>query len=303
MESPRRRPHDRSIATLAAAGLALAGLMFGARVPLVHAQVPGGYWPSPAIPQTQVWVSSGPYGVTIYIQTSATTPGYPGSPGGVSYYAPPPPRCFSFAMSIGNATAYWIYIGLLQHPGTLPWFVVCTNGWSGVVWVPTSGGTPRIVVIAPQPAINPSVVAAQLVATIPIPPISIGANPGTGLVALPSWFWVAGYSGQPLYGARTLGGTTVYVMISPARYQWTFGDGGSLVTTSPGHAYPWPSDIQHNYQRSSLSAGGIYWVSLQVTFTAWYRVNGGSWLPLQSILRSYNRAYWVQQLQSVLTGS
>ena len=296
MESAQRRTHHRRVTGGLALALALAAVTLAVSSTAI-AQA-AGY--APPI-QATVSVVSSAYGVTIYIRTTSATPGYPGSPGG--YYATPPtPTCSSFAMNIGFASLAWFRAGAAANPGTMPWWVMCSNGWRGIVWAPLRGTPPRIVVIAPQPAVNPVVVANDLLATIPLPPISIGANPTTGLVALPAWFWVEGFEGGPRYGFRTLGSVSVLVMITPASYRWSFGDGGILYTGSVGRRYPAPSDIQHNYQRSSLSAGGIYWVTLQVTFNASYRVNGGPSIPLAPIVRTYSRAYPVQQLQSVLTG-
>ena len=85
-------------------------------------------------------------------------------------------------------------------------------------------------------------------------------------------------------------------------WRWTFGDGTSLTTTSLGEPYPAESDIQHVYEQSSLAAGGTYTVTVQATFSARYRVNGGPWQSLEPISRSFTTDYPVQQLQSVLTG-
>ena len=40
--------------------------------------------------------------------------------------------------------------------------------------------------------------------------------------------------------------------------------------------------------------------SVEVTFAARYRVNGGAWVALDPITRSFSNQYPVQQLQSVL---
>lgn len=297
MESAQGRTRRLRIARRRSLALALAVVALAVATMTADAQA-AGYNPHV---QTTVSVVSSAGGVTIYIRTVSTTPGAPGSPG--SYYSSPPaPTCSSYAMNIGFASQAWFRAGIAQNPGTLPWWVNCSNGWMGIVWAPLRATPPRIVVIAPQPAVNPAVVAADLLATIPVPPISIGANPTTGLVALPAWFWVEGYDGTPRYGSRSLGSVSVLVTITPGTYLWSFGDGGVLYTGSPGRRYPVASDIQHNYQRTSVSAGGIYWVTLQVTFNASYRVNGGAAIPLAPIVRTYSRAYPVQQLQSVLTG-
>ena len=136
---------------------------------------------------------------------------------------------------------------------------------------------------------------------MPLPPIGIGANPQVGLVALPAWFWVRGYDGATLRGSESLGRSTVEVEITPAGYRWSFGDGAALETHSLGRAYPAESDLRHAYEQSSLGAGGTFAVVLEITFSARYRENGGPWLPLTPIVKSYTRAYAVQQLQSVLT--
>ncbi len=136
-----------------------------------------------------------------------------------------------------------------------------------------------------------------------LPRISIGANPDVGLVAMPAWFWVRGYSGGTLTGAATLDRSSVRVEITPTSYRWTWGDGSSLHASSVGRAYPARSDIRHTYERSSHGAGGAYPVRLRITWSARYSENGGPWLSLDPITRTYSRAYPVQQLQSVLTAN
>ena len=120
---------------------------------------------------------------------------------------------------------------------------------------------------------------------------------------MPAWFWIEGYDGSPIRTSDTLGGTTVEVEITPTNYAWSFGDGATMNTVSLGRPYPQASDIGHSYEQSSLSAGGAFPVTVEISFSVRYRVNGGAWQPLDPISRSFTAAYPVQQLQSVLTGS
>jgi len=149
--------------------------------------------------------------------------------------------------------------------------------------------------------VDPLTVAESILGGVPVPPVTVSANPGIGMVAMPSWFWVDGYDGAPLYGAETLGLITVQVEVTPERYDWSFGDGHTLVTNSLGQRFPVESDIQHTYERSSASTGGAFPVRLEITFSTRYRVNGGAWLPLEPIVHSFALDYPVQQLQAVLT--
>jgi hypothetical protein len=208
-------------------------------------------------------------------------------------------------MNIGNASAGWVRDGLAANPDTVPWTVSCNNGYFGIAWVPANApGTPAVVITNPgSPAVDPIALAASVLGTVPLPPITVGASPGVGLVAMPSWFWVGGYDGSPLRGSRTLGLVTVDVEITPSRYRWIFGDGGAIDTVSLGRPYPTESDIQHVYERSLPSAGGVFNLRLEITFSARYRVNGGAWIPLDPITQVYMRAYPVRQLQSVLTSN
>src|SRR5690606_18094690 len=117
-----------------------------------------------------------------------------------------------------------------------------------------------------DPVVDPSLLAAELLDEIPIPDIEIGANPATGMVAVPSWFWLDGYDGTPIVESASLADVTVEVEITPTSSRWLFGDGATLSTASFGAAYPEPSDIQHTYEQSSLTAGGAYEVSVELTF-------------------------------------
>jgi hypothetical protein len=169
-------------------------------------------------------------------------------------------------------------------------------------------------------------VALDILAQVPMPSIRIRMNPGLGLVALPGWFWVEGYDNRPFGASRTVeippavgpevpvavvaagdprrrgSSFTVDVRVSLARYEWSFGDGGALVTRSLGRAYPAESDIQHTYEYSSLGRPNGFPVALAAEFAAEYRVDGGPAQALPPVRRTYASGYRVQEAQAVLTG-
>ena len=253
----------------------------------------------------EITVESGPGGVTIHIESETLTPGSPGGPG--TPHAPgssDPPDCSATPVNVGDHSTGWVTEGLEANPGTFPWAVNCDNGYFGIAWVPTDSGAPGVSVGEPPiPPVDPAVVRASALRIVGLPEVSIGANPDVGLVAMPAWFWVRGYSGGTLTGSETLDRSSVQVEITPTAYRWSFGDGSSLEAGSVGRAYPAQSDIRHTYERSSHGAGGAYTVGLRITWSARYSENGGAWQQLDPITRTYTRSYPVQQLQSVLTAS
>lgn len=272
-----------------------------------QADDPDTYTPDPESPTSNVniTVDSDDDGVTIYIGITDASPGTPGdvvSDGDSTGSDSSGPSCTANPMELGLGHMEWLLAESPLHPGDSPWTVECDDGYFGVVWVPINTDPADVqVVIGPPDPIDPLSVAAELRDQLPIPEMAISANPDTGLVALPSWFWVDGYDGAPISSSSTLGGITVEVQIVPQRYTWSFGDGGILETISPGEPYPAESDIQHSYEQSSLGAGGAFVVTVEIGFSAQYRVNGGAWQSLDAITRSFAGDYPVQQLQSVLT--
>jgi hypothetical protein len=89
---------------------------------------------------------------------------------------------------------------------------------------------------------------------------------GVTLVAVPTLF----ASGQPpRMDTRTftLVGFDV-VLDARARWAWTFGDGGKLVTTQPGGGYP-DMSVSHVYRRP-----GQYPVSVTAAWEGWFTVDG-----------------------------
>jgi len=255
-------------------------------------------------PDASVSVESGPDGVTIYIAVSDTSPGSSSDPssggdtgdsGGWS--------CTASVMNIGNATRDWFEREAPLHPGEAPWVVNCDNGFMSIVWLPINTQPSDVnIVVVPGDAVDPASMAADLRDHVPVPDIAVGVNPATGLVAMPSWFWIEGYDGSRIRTSDTLGDVTVEVEIRPTGYRWSFGDGAALEADSLGEAYPQESDIRHIYQQSSLTDGGAFRVTVRITFSVRYRVDGGPWEQLDPITRSFSAAYPVQQLQSILTG-
>ena len=278
------------------------------------APVPGQGAPTmPNRPETsvEITVESGPGGVTIYIESETVTPGDPGTPGTSGTTGTPgttgaaePPSCTAAPVNVGVTSTGWVAEGMEANPGTFPWAATCDNGYFGIAWVPTGAGAPDVVAGEPPiPPVDPELVRASALRIVGLPQISVGVNPDVGLVAMPAWFWVRGYSGGTMSGSETLDQSSVEVEITSTGYRWSFGDGSALYTHSVGRAYPAQSDIRHLYERSSHGAGGAFPVRLRITWSARYSENGGPWLPLEPISLTYTRSYPVQQLQSVLTAN
>jgi len=241
---------------------------------------------------------------------------------------------------IGNASVDAWQTQLQQHPDERPYALYTDGEFGGIVWLPNSAnpdtlrfGAPPADIplavaapVAPGVTIDPRQVALEALSHVPLPAIQIQMNPELGLVAMPGWFWVAGYDGQPFGTVVTVDvppavgddvptelvpaddprrqatSITVEVRVWPSSYAWSFGDGTGLTTDSLGAPYPQESDIQHTYEHSSLRFPGGFPVQLTVEFAAAYAVDGGPPQPLPAISQTYAARYRVQEVQAVLTG-
>lgn len=193
------------------------------------------------------------------------------------------------------------------------------------------GNGPAIPAVAtpppcPPPPAAPALPDPKLVAqgvALPWPAVQIRAKPDTiGLTGLPTWFWIAGYTGDPVTASTHLhrdglpnvqagcpGGPAadenVAVRAIPVAYDWRFGDGlptSSLTTTSLGVPYPQEEGaIRHQYERTSAGSGDPD--GFTVTVTAHFRVQfraGAGWQTLDGVDRQATIAYQVAQAYPVI---
>ncbi|WP_344771863.1 hypothetical protein [Nocardioides panacisoli] len=123
--------------------------------------------------------------------------------------------------------------------------------------------------IGDRPTITPPMVADAF-QRIPLPasPLIIQPPGGKTLVNFETNFYT---EQRPLDRTVRLLGQRIELRISVASYTWHFDDGAVLRTSKPGAPYP-HLQITHNY----LQKGG-YRPSLDTTYVADYRVNGGAW--------------------------
>jgi hypothetical protein len=177
--------------------------------------------------------------------------------------------------------------------------------------------------------LDPRALALNVQHELGFPPIELKANPNPGLAQLESWFWAINYDGQ----ARTRSGTqsethtecrlnagilecepvtttiTVDVRQTPRLYAWDFGDDRTArdghpaaFTTSQGLGRAYsdpnsPSHVQHKYVLSSLKfvdAGGFP-ITLNVTWDAEFRVNGGAWQDLGPVTGTFTSRHQVRE--------
>lgn len=294
--------------------LGLAAAVLPIRPCILHAQTPppgAPFTPGSNIPQVAVvGIRTGPDGVVVVIRTVDRQPGQPGTNPVAPVAAAPSnsgsgaPRCTVGPLNIGNASASgWFGAQAPDRPGEAPHALYCDGNFQGVIWLPTTTNASNVRVVEEPggPSVDPLTLARGLLDQIPLPTIRLRFNPDTGLVALPSWFWIEGYDGEPIRRLSRLGNYVVEVELAPSSYRWSFGDGATLATKSVGKPYPQESDVRHTYERSSLGAGGSFAVTMELTFLVRFRVNGGGWQTLAPIARSYSAPYPVQQVQSILT--
>ena len=208
------------------------------------------------------------------------------------------------------------------HPSQMPYVLTIDNQFQDIVWIPYQPDPQLQFGPAPEPPPNtPGAgcggctdarqVALDMVTHIPLPPIKLRVNPDVGLVGMAGWFWVDGYRGETIQESRTVtvpppapglppSSFTVTVRLWGEDYSWAFGDGKTLETTSLGKAYPTESDIQHNYQHSSLPFADGFPVFLTVHFHAEFSVNGGAPQGLPPIQHTWQANHPVQEIQAVL---
>lgn len=221
------------------------------------------------------------------------------------------------------------------QPGgrTTPLGGASIGGWSFPAPAPgdptAPGGPPTAwTPVGPVPRIDAWAVARQAVYDVPLPSLTLRANPDPGIVAVPSWFWVDGYGGQTLTHSKTVQAShtacrlnngeqecrevddsvTVTVELVPARYAWTFGDGTDgdfgddrglgRPFSDPGS----PSPVAHAYRASSVAyvPQGGYPISLTVTFSAAFSVNGGAREALPDVRQTYTARHPVREVQPVV---
>jgi hypothetical protein len=180
-----------------------------------------------------------------------------------------------------------------SNPDLMPYLLWCGNDMRGLVWIGISGGSP-------PPALDPETVAIYLRDEIPVPQAEIKINPTRGLVGVDSWFWLDGYDGSPIEESTNAFGQRVEVEASVTRYEWSFGDGETLVAKTVGRSYPHRSQIRHVYERSSAGLASGYQVEVSFSFSVRYRIDGGGWIELPGISRFAETAYPVRESQSVI---
>jgi hypothetical protein len=234
---------------------------------------------------TDVVVHDNPNAVVVQADQQGSIPGTISSSGGGSDCRLEP-----------NGTIGEIFVdsfGAQLDQGLDPYFLWCGNEMRGLVWLdPNAGGA--------VPALDPQTIAMHLRDQIPVPNADIRINPNRGLVGVDSWFWIDGYNGSPIEESTNAFGQRVEVEARVTRYEWSFGDGKTLVAKTVGRSYPHRSQIRHVYERSSAGLASGYQVEVSFSFSVRYRIDGGGWIDLPGISRVAGAAYPVRESQSVI---
>lgn len=153
------------------------------------------------------------------------------------------------------------------HPTDMNLDTVCTRTAMSlgldpyeVCLIPADGSPPEV---------TPVLVGA-LLKRLPLPASVLNVQPVNGrtLVNFDSNFFT---ETRPFDRTMVLLGQRVELHIVPSRFGWNFGDGHTLSTDKPGAPYP-DLDVTHRYLRK-----GSVTPSVDTTYTATFRVNGGAW--------------------------
>jgi PKD domain len=120
-----------------------------------------------------------------------------------------------------------------------------------------------------------------------------------GLTGLDSFFWLA-EEPRPVQATASAGGLSVTAEARPVQYVWDFGDDTDKVTEDPGR--PWTrwrdGSVAHMYETRAR-----YDVSVEVVWSARWRIGAGTWVPLGFFSNSDTREYPVRQMIAMLVRS
>jgi hypothetical protein len=168
------------------------------------------------------------------------------------------------------------------------YLLYCDDEYRGLAWL----GASNFAAPATQP------LTEELVRRIEVLPANVDVRPETrGVTGIPSLFWVEGYDGAPITESLTAFGLTVTVNATMTEVLWDFGDGTPPVPGTLGEAWPQRSSVRHNYANPSPDGG--YPVTVRVTLTPTFTVNGGAPTALEPIVLTFTRAYEVNEVQAV----
>ncbi|MBA3309168.1 MAG: hypothetical protein H0U28_03790 [Nocardioidaceae bacterium] len=103
--------------------------------------------------------------------------------------------------------------------------------------------------------------------------------PGYTLVNLDTTFYTVT---QPIDRSLDIISYDVDVAIRPTGYTWHWGDGSTSQTDTPGSPYP-STDVTHTYVHATEEQQTLA-LSVDVTYTARYRVDGGDWQAIPDTL-------------------
>jgi hypothetical protein len=191
--------------------------------------------------------------------------------------------------------------------------------------VPTTNWRPA----GPATIVNLSGAVANLKQRVPFPSLRLRTNPTQGVVALPSWYWVEGWDGSELRDSgaaetvqrvcrqvidaitgessqecsNRIGSVSLELRAVPSKYVWEFGDGtGDTFKTKDGlgRAYTdpqTPSWVTHSYEVSSLGIPDGFPITLDITFTTVYSIDGGGWNDSGEVQHTYAGNHLVRQIE------
>ncbi|MDT0203002.1 hypothetical protein [Nocardioides sp. AE5] len=178
--------------------------------------------------------------------------------------------------------------------------VAAGNCYLVIAGQPLSADERREICERPAGASGPSLnelVAMEFQRTaIPASSIAIQPPEGVTLVNLDTLFATDAVAFEEGF---TLLGREVTLRITPVEFEWITGDGGSFTTTTPGMAYeqgrPMTDYVSWKYLQPAQALGP----SVNVTWTAEFRIAGGDWLPVQGTVTTTGPAAELEVKEAV----
>ena len=200
----------------------------------------------------------------------------------------------------GYATEAQFRSGSPATDGPGGWVVRrCSDGTLGTAWV----ARPSVSVVAEQ-------LAQRATNRLPLPLPSPKFNPSrpssagpATLVAIPTWFWVDGWT--PVRQRTQAGGVWAEVTATPVSATWFPGDGSPPVrcrVNAAWSAQAAPSSCEHTYVRSSAEQpANVYTARVVVTWQVTWHGTGGRSGSLPLMQRQATFPIAVAERQTVVT--